>query len=306
MDYKQTNTAAIWLATLSALLLVCSVYYWNKMGDVTKEKNKTELKADSLLSVKYDLERNIKQISNDLNAQLSEANTRNEQLETRVESVQNKLQGKDNILSKIRHQNATSISQLNTLTTQIAQLEGVRTELQSELAQVKEQNQQSLGNNTNLKNTTTVLEGKIKSLGTELADMKALITVDNFRVDVMKPNDKLTAKAKKTKKIQISFTLPSLWKTDGDETIYVSITDLKNNPVDGALRTETIHVGGSALQIPVHVVKTVDFTNNPQQITIDYEPASKVESGIYQIKIYTKDSYLGATEFGLRNSFWFF
>ena len=303
MDYKQTNTAAIWLSVLAALLLGSSIYYWNKSGDLLKEKNKTELKADSLLSVKYELERNIKQISNDLNAQLAEATTQNEQLETRVESVQNKLQGKDNLLSKIRHQNATSVSQLNT---QIAQLEGVRTSLQAELTQAKGQHQQSLADNTNLKNTTTALEGKIKSLGTELAAMKALVTVDNFRVDVRKPNEKLTAKAKKTRKLQISFTLPALWKTDGDQTVYLSITDLKNNPVDGAMRTETIQVGGSALQIPVHAVKTVDFSNNPQQVTIDYEPASKVESGVYKVKAYTKDSYLGSTEFGLRNSFWFF
>ncbi len=303
MEYKQTNTAAIWLAALSALLLVCSVYYWNKMGDVIKEKNKTEGKADSLLSVKYDLERNIKQISNDLNAQLAEANTQNEQLEARVESVQNKLHVKDNLFSKVRHQNAASVSQLNT---QIAQLEGVRTDLQSELAQVKAQNQQSLADNTGLKNTTTALKGRISTLGTELVAMKGLVTVDNFRVDVMKPNDKLTAKAKKTKQLQISFTLPALWKTDGNETIYLSITDLKNNPVDGALRTETIYVGESALQVPIHAIKTVDFSNNPQQVTINYEPASKVESGFYKVKIYTKDSYLGSAEFGLRNSFWFF
>ncbi|MVM41615.1 hypothetical protein GO730_34690 [Spirosoma sp. HMF3257] len=303
MDYKQTNTAAIWLSVLAALLLGSSIYYWNKSGNLIKEKNKTELKADSLLSVKFDLERNIKQISNDLNAQLAEATTQNDQLEERVESVQNKLRSKDNLLSKIRHQNATSVSQLNT---QIAQLEGVRTALQAELTQAKDQNQQSLADNTNLKNNTTALEGKINALGTELAAMKALVTVDNFRVDVRKPNDKLTAKAKKTKNLQISFTLPALWKIDGNETICLSISDLKNNPVDGTMRTETIKVGGSALQIPVHAVKTVDFSNNPQQVTIDYEPARKVEPGFYIVKAYTKDSYLGSTEFGLRNSFWFF
>ncbi|GAB4015384.1 hypothetical protein GCM10028808_40530 [Spirosoma migulaei] len=303
MDYKQTNTAAIWLSVLAALLLGSSIYYWNKSGNLIKEKNKSELKADSLLSVKFDLERNVKQISNDLNAQLSEANTQNEQLEARVESVQNKLQVKDNLLSKIRRQNATSVSQLHA---QLTQLEGVRNELQAELTQVKNQNQQSLADNTSLKNTTTTLERKIHTLDTELAAMKALVTVDNFRVDVIKPNDKLTAKAKKIKKLQISFTLPSVLKSEGNETIYLSITDLKNNPVDGALRTETIHVGESALQVPVHAVKAVDLSNNPQQVTIDYEPASKVEPGFYQVKIYTKDSYLGSTEFGLRDSFWFF
>ena len=36
MDYKQTNTAAIWLSVLAALLLGSSIYYWNKSGDLAK------------------------------------------------------------------------------------------------------------------------------------------------------------------------------------------------------------------------------------------------------------------------------
>ncbi|MGA0560053.1 hypothetical protein ACO2Q8_25555 [Larkinella sp. VNQ87] len=303
MDHTQAKTAAVWLAILSLLFLGTSIYYWDKSTDLNNAKNKTELRADSLLSAKLDLERNIKQVKEDLNARLTEANTLNDQLEERVESTQNRLQARDNQLGKLRRQNAANISELQA---QLAQLESTRNEIQSELTQVKAQNQQSLAANANLKNTATLLEEKNKALGTELATTKALITVDNFRVDILKPNHKLTAKAKKTDELQISFTMPPLWQTDDNETVYVSLTDLKNTPIQGALRTETIHVGDATLQIPVHAVKTVNAANGPQKVTINYTPVDKMDSGTYKVRIYTNDGYLGATEFGLRNSFWFF
>ncbi|WP_338877060.1 hypothetical protein WBJ53_15500 [Spirosoma sp. SC4-14] len=303
MNYKQTNTATIWLAVLSLLLLGSSLYYWNKTSNLTKEKYRTELRADSLFSVKLTLERDIQQISNDLNAQLTDAAVRNDKLEAQMESVQNRLQAKNKLLSSLRRQTIADNSRLQQ---QLTQLEDVRNNLQSELVQLKAQNQQVLADNTGLKHTMASLADKTNVLNTELMATKALVTVDNFRVDIRKPNSKLTAKARKAKQLQISFKLPSTWKTEGVEPIYVSITDLKNNPVDGALHTETIHVSNSALQIPVHAVKTVDFSTNPQTVTIDYEPMHTVAAGVYKVKLYTKNNYLGATEFGLRNSFWFF
>ncbi|MBC7571172.1 MAG: hypothetical protein H7319_15755, partial [Spirosoma sp.] len=56
----------------------------------------------------------------------------------------------------------------------------------------------------------------------------------------------------------------------------------------------------------VHASQAVNFGQNPQRISFTITPATNVKPGVYRASVYTKDRYLGATEFGLRDSFWFF
>ncbi|GAA4396821.1 hypothetical protein GCM10023187_05390 [Nibrella viscosa] len=297
MSYSQAKTATIWLSILSLFLLGSSLYYWNRSGNLNRLNHKTELKADSLLSVKLDLERNIRQISDELNGQLSEVKTLNLKLEYRVESTQNKLQAKNNLLNKLRQRNATTVSQLNK---QVADLTGMRNNLQGELTQVKSRYQQSLTDNTSLKDNSATLAEQNKTLSRELTELKTLITADNFRVDVRKPNHKLTAKARKADEVHVTCMLPSVLQQNGGQTLYMSITDMKNNPMDGLARTKTIKTKETSFQIPVHATQQVDMAETPQKVSLNYEPLHRVASGTYKVSLYTDTAYLGSTEFSLR------
>jgi len=68
----------------------------------------------------------------------------------------------------------------------------------------------------------------------------------------------------------------------------------------------TVMVNGASESIPVHASKAVNFSQNPQRISFTISPDTKVKPGVYRASVYTKDRYLGATEFKLRDSFWFF
>lgn len=306
MEWTNKNSKII--ASVLTLLLVGAlvgvIYFRGQNNDLTLDRNKTELKADSLLSVKLNLEREITQLSNDLSSQLTEAKDQNEVLEARAATTQKLLRTKEVLLHKFRTETNGLQASSEQLTTQIADLQNVRNELQSEMVQLKTDLGGLSTENTNLKSAIFQRDKAIEGLEHQLTAAKMNITADDFRVDVRKANKKVTAKAKKANELVVTFLLPDVLKSDTQEDIFMSITDLTNQSMNGIAMNQTIKAGKEEFQIPVHAQKKVDMNN--ARVMMTYQPTEKVASGVYKIKIYTKDRYIGTTEFTLRDSFWFF
>lgn len=306
MEWTAQNSKTI--AAVLALLLTTStiggLYYWDKSGDVAKERDKHALKADSLLSVKLNLERDINHLSLDLNS------TRHEYagVSKKLASTQTFLAHKTKILAKMTQETNTQKDDLVALREQVAELDALKIELKAEIESYKSQKDKWLVDNNQLKITNETLQTQVNALTGKLSGMvpKSVVTATNFRVDVLKNNHKVTAKAKKANSIMVSFTLPALLTSEGNQQVFLSLSDVENRPMSGAIQQLSVNANETTLAIPVHAVQALDFGKNPQKAVFEFIPNEKITNGIYRASIYTENMYLGSVEFQLRDSFLFF
>lgn len=306
MEWTAQNSKLI--AGVLALLLTGSVvggiYFWDKTGDLAKENDKTTLKADSLLSVKLSLERDI----HNLSQELASANTDKESLNQKLNSTQKLLSQKNHILTRLQKESKIQQEDVSDLNNQVAELTQLKNDLKAEIETYQNEKNKWVAENNSLKKSNEGLQTQVNDLTTQLGGMvsKDLITANNFRVDVLKNNNKVTAKAKKANTILVSLTLPKALSGEGSQQIYLSLTDLENRPMSGAIQNVNVKNNESTLEVPVHVVQSADFGRNPQKIVFEFEPSTKVPDGTYKANVYTTNAYLGSIEFHLRDSFLFF
>lgn len=301
---QNSKTIAAMLAFLLTTSAITGLYYWDKSGDLAKAKDKTTLRADSLLSVKLNLERDINTLSHDLRS----ARRNNETVVQKLNSTQSLLSQKNRVLAKLTKESNVQREDLASLRQQVDELTALKNDLKAEIKNYQIEKDQWSGDNNQLKTTNATLQTQVKELTAQLDKMvpKSVITANNFRVDVLKNNRKVTAKAKKANSIMVSFTLPALLTADGKQEVFLSLTDVENRPMIGIIQNKTVRIGDGTLDIPVHAAQTIDFGRNPQKVVFEFIPDGKVPDGIYKAGIYTDTTYLGSVEFQLRDSFLFF
>ncbi len=295
-------------AGILALMLTASaiggIYYWNKSGDLAEKNDREVLKADSLLSAKLDLERDKDRLS----GELTSVNKDREAIQSKLVTTQKLLSQKNATLNKLRKESMHRQEDMAMLQQQITDLTSMKNNLQSEIERYSTEKNQWLSDRDKFNNATLAFEHQINDLNLQLNGMvpKSALTADNFRVDVLKNNHKVTAKAKKAQSILVSFTLPAALTGEGSQEIYLSLTDSGKNPMEGVLRHLTLGKEALPKDIPIHAVQNADFGRNPQKIVFEFEPSETVKEGVYKADIYTANAYLGSVEFRLRNSFLFF
>jgi myosin heavy subunit len=305
---QASGTTTKWIAGILTVLLggalAGGIFYWDKSGNLASEKDKMELKADSMLSVKLNLEREILNLS----TQINDAVKDNKALGGQVHTANAKLKKTNALLHTFQKSNQSQLQDIAHLNQQLAQLENVRNSLKDEFEALQNEKSTLANENKELKVNNADLSQQVNQLTVQMKELvpRTLITADNFSVDVLKSNEKLTAKAKKANALVVSMTLPAALKKAGEQDVFLSITDLQNIPMSGAIGTQAINAADGSVQVPVYAVKKVDFGHNPQKVTFHFEPTQKVEAGTYKVRIYTPNAYLGSTEFSLRESFLFF
>ncbi|MEZ4905905.1 MAG: hypothetical protein R2822_31145 [Spirosomataceae bacterium] len=286
--HKTSKIIASVLAVLLVGALVGVVYFNRQNDDLIRTKNQTELKADSLLSVKLNLEREIAQLGTDLNNQLSEAKDQNQFLEANVENAQRLLRTKTILVNKYLTESKQFKTSSGQMATQVAELEGLIDGLKSELSQTKTSNANLSNDLSALRNNLIEKNQLIEDLAHKIVTTKTMVTADDFRVDVQKINNKVTAKAKKADELLVTFLLPSILKADVQENIYMSITDLTNKPMAGSTKSQLIRAGNEEFQIPVHAMKTIDMNHAPQRVSMTFKPSEKLNQGFIKSKFIPK------------------
>lgn len=305
---QASGTTTKWIAGILTVLLggalAVGIFYWDKSGNLASEKDKMELKADSMFSVKLNLEREILNLS----TQINDAVKDNKSLGGQVHTANAKLKKSNALLHSFQKSNQSQLQDITHLNQQLAQLEDVRNSLKDEFEALQNEKSTLANENKELKVDNADLSQQVTRLTGQMKELvpKTLITADNFSVNVLKSNEKLTAKAKKADALVISMTLPEALKEAREQEVFLSITDLQNVPMSGAIGNQTINAADGNVQVPVYAIKKVNFGHNPQKVTFHFEPTQKVEAGTYKVRIYTPNAYLGSTEFSLRESFLFF
>ncbi|WP_018620122.1 hypothetical protein [Spirosoma luteum] len=304
----QNNKAVTYgLSALAALLLIGGIYFWNKSGTLTRQNDLIEQRADSLLSVKLQLEGDIR----GLNSQIETAADEKTSLDKRVEDLNTQLTSRDRVVAQLRQTNMGRTRTIQGLNRNIVMMTTKRDSLESQMDAV--QNKITWLTDTNTKLTSE--NGELSPLKQQVADLKAdlqtkvprtALTGDAFRVETVKSNEKETAKAKKVNTLMVSLSVPAEMGLTGTQEVYLSLTDEQNTGIMPSKSTSTVTLSGKNEVVPVHATQSVNFDKNPQRISFSVSPDSNIKPGIYRASVYTKDAYLGTAEFRLRDSFWFF
>ncbi len=275
---------------LLVILTVGTIYYWDKSNDLAREKNQMDAKANSLELTRNNLEKDNRHLGN----RLDSAQKANQTLTVEVTEVNSLLSRKNARVSELQQRNTLLQSEGSSLQNQLE-------DVTRQFNRVSEEHQLAVTQNDELNHQVTVLNEQLQTMAP-----RKVLTADGFKVELLKRNDKLTAKAKKVDDLIISFNVPKEMGLQGIQEVFLTISDSQNNAFRPAERTEAIDAPGSNGMLPVHAAKTVDFSKNAQGITLSVEDIEKLKPGKYRAWAFTRHAYLGAVEFEVRDSFWFF
>jgi len=286
------------------LFLAGGIYFWNKSRTLAARSDQTEQRADSLLAVKLRLENDMKV----LNEQLGTAKEDNTELNRRIELADAELNRTNTSLRELRRGNAGRSRTIENLNREVEQLTAVRDSLTTQAVALQDKVNWQNQSNELLINQQKELQDKVTTLDARIVMMvpRSSLTGDGFRVEAVKPNDKVTAKAKKTDALAISLNIPAEMRLEGLQEVYLSLTNEQQQAAIPPLRTETVALSDKNEVIPVHAVQNINFAKTPMRISFRLDPDADMKPGTYRASVYTSDRYLGSVEFQLRDSFWFF
>lgn len=316
-DSRKRAFTAVLVGAL-AVATTFGIYQAYRSSEISNERDRFTIQSDSLMTVKKNLEEEIGGLTKDLNDERDE----NAELVNKTEYINGLLAEKEKVLSRLnreaknlRSQNKSKDEQMTILNNQIIALNDVKILMERNLSDLQANNANLVSENTEWKAKYDELRTQSDELNTHIASLNKRIDgiiydspADNFKVEVLKPNSKVTAKAKKAHALKVSFVVPEMVKTSTKsiQKLYLTILDDKNAPVKGAEKEVSIMKGEKLMPIAVHATQTVDFSRNPQNTTFMFDVKERLEPGTYKASVYSNNDYLGTVEFKVRNSFLFF
>jgi len=127
---------------------------------------------------------------------------------------------------------------------------------------------------------------------------KKKLLATNFRTETEMKNGKLTAKAKRIRKIKVSFDLNEV-REDllGTQELYLVIKNGKGKILAKDAETVRVKIKGLVQEIRVVKKKTVELEKS-QRTHFRFEVGQdRLEEGYHKVAVYSKDGLLGKTSF---------
>lgn len=305
---EQNQNSGIYGIVVSVLLLLAAglgYFFWDRSQDLMKQSEKIAAEKKALESEKMAVEHSLDSLSN----AYSNVRTENETLKGAINSSAALVRQKETAIQQIR---STSAKDLDALRQQVEELKRAKIEyetiistLQAENAQLKGDNQRLTGENQQLKGEKEQLSGQVQDLGKQLEEQirktqSAAFKATSFRVEAERRNDKLTAKAKRVREINVSFDLADVPQPyHGPQKLYMVITDDKGVPIPALNPTKaTIQAPSGPIEIMAQQTKAI-VLETTQRHTFTYKFDEKLKAGSYVVAIYCDKGLLGASSFKL-------
>ena len=280
---NKNNRTLIFGSLLFASLIFCG--WLGNLNRINKEKlNIERLKEDSILSTKLLLDKEIINLNNEITLNLG----KNKRLDSLLLVSNLTIQEKVKQIKSLTKENAS----VKSLKKELKDLRNLKVSLTQKIDQLNIDNKR-------LANENEILTQKVNNLEAELDKAKkqkpsAAVVAQNFRVEMQKKNaEKLTAKIKRTKRIQITLNLIGKG-SQKEQTLYVKIIDPNGYVVNPNITPVVI----KEEKIIYSLVQKVSTENDVNKTTISISPDKKMkQKGIYKILIYNEsDGLIGSSE----------
>jgi predicted nucleic acid-binding Zn-ribbon protein len=276
-------------ATSTILLLTCAV--WISVvheinSDLEKNIKEERLKSEAFLSEKLSLDKEIAKMKNEFKNLIGQ----NAALDKVIFDANKQLSQKEVEVSQMRKE-TRSISDIKK---KYDELKRIRQELEQQLALVNTTIVALKKENADLINTIAILESKNKNLAEELNYIK-LTAIDDIRIEaVKKKNQQLTATAKKTRKMIVTFEVLDALKSDLNYTII--------GPAGKPLSDKNGSITSILLPDELVITASVSTASAPKkkQIQMVYETKEQLQGGIYTIEVSSNGLHIGSLQVRLR------
>jgi predicted nucleic acid-binding Zn-ribbon protein len=284
-----SNSPKVVAAVTTALLLASLFWLFS-----TKRINSSletglqdqKLKSEALLSEKLLLEKDIQKFKE----QLQFIGSENSNLKSTISATERKLKAQQDEFNRLQKQNAT----LAQVRKQRNELQQLQKDLQEQLAALQEGYKKLQQENMSLQNTVASLQDKNNLLYNELAQAQ-FRSMDHAQVIAVRgKSEKLTVRARRIKKLQATFEVPSALKN-----MSFRITDPSGNiltPKDGTISST---ITPSATNYTASN-GTQAVGDKLQKVEMVYLPKEKLHAGNYIIEILNDNLYVGSLQVKLR------
>lgn len=290
---------------------IAAIYYGSRTTHLANDKSNLSLNLEDLDQQKMKLENDLTALDSNYQVQISTNDTLSLTLQERVKEV-------DQLKARVwtaRQKLEKSEEENQAINEKLAQLETLKTDLESDIASLNETNKELVATNEQISEDLEMSKKQKEELNSQLAvitqENQKLINrlrtlapagfvANNFTVTAAKRNDKLTAKANRAETINVSFDIndvPSEFQNE--EEIYLVLTKSDGNPVQ-ALPTKDVNVA-SIDPVTIQVVdRTKTTLKDRQNIEMSFDTDRDLASGLYNVLVYADHGFLGSTTFQLR------
>jgi hypothetical protein len=278
------------IALVTTALFVASLFWLMNTkrvnGSLEAGLEKEKLKSESLLSEKLLLEKDIQKFKD----QLFEMKDRNLDLSSLVKSTTAKLERQEADYNRMKKQNL-SLAQVKK---QRQELIAMQAQLENELQHLRSSYASLEARNNELNSTIALLQEKNKLLSDDL-NRAMFASVDQSQIQAVKgKSERLTVRAKKTRKLIANFQLPANLKS-----LSFRVVDSKGNALTSKEGDTIVELTPSENNFTASS-ETTPQDNRPQNVLLTYIPKSRLNSGLYTIEILNDNLYVGSLKVKLK------
>ncbi len=282
---SNTKTLAIVLTALFFMALGGIVYMHDTNTSLETLLDNNRLKSETLLSEKLMLDKEIKDLRADINAQKGKSKA----LDAALSKAQMALEQKERELRN-RSKNEVKAKDLDELRKIKTQLEAEKNELYSNLNQV-------LAEKDRLIEALAAANSQNKSLNDKVSFMEAL-AINNMRVDATKRNEKLTVVARKTRQLNMAFDLPQHLANDVQFKLRTPSGAMIDH-TDAALSWHEVIGQQGEYTASIELMQPGDLKVS-KRMEMRYEPKDRLQRGLYTIDVYNGKTYVASCQVRLR------
>lgn len=247
---------------------------------------KEKLKSETLLSEKLLFEKDLQRIKD----QLTRLTGKNEEMDALVRSASAKLQSQELEYNRMKREN-TSLHQIKKQRQELTQLNN---ELQNQLQILNNAYAQLEARNSELEHRVAFLQDQNKTLTDDL-NRVVFAAVDQSQIQAVKgKNEKLTIKAKQTKKLLASFDVASNLKNLSFRIMDATGSVLTQS--QGSIAYTTTPSENNFMASADHASSGTGL----QRVDLSFTPKQRLKTGVYTIEILNDNLYVGSLRVKLK------
>lgn len=278
------------IALVTTALLVASLFWLLNTKRVNSSLKtglqEERLKSESLLSERLQLEKEMQKVKD----QLLLLEGQNTELNNVVKNASAKLQSQEADYNRLKKENLS----LNQIKKQRQELIALQNQLENELQSLRGSYAALQSQNSELNNKVASLQERNKLLNDEL-NRAMFAAVDQSQIQAIKgKHERLTVKARKTKKLIANFEVPA------------NLNDLSFRIIDAQgklLKQEDGTIASTVFPSDNNITASADAAvvgNKLQKVEMVYIPKEKLKTGVYTVEILNENLYVGSLKVKLK------